>query len=362
VIVSSSQQADLRVFLTGAGGSASANVLDSLRRSESKYWVVGADVSNTRLHLSEALERCLVPMANETAYINRINIALEHFNIDVLHVQPDPEVRKVSEQREFVGAHLFLPSNEAIQLAGDKAKFADAMAIAGVQVPESVRFNSHDEVIEKVDDLLKRHSRVWIRARVGAGARASLPVSNSSQAVSWIDWWSTEKGMSVDQFMASEMLPGDEFAFQSVWQNGQMIVGQARQRVEYLYGFLAPSGQSSTPAIARTTSDPSVTGLAIQAIQALDKEPHGVYCVDIKTSENGSPCVTEINAGRFFTTSNFFAAAGANMPDMVMRAAMGETLQVVGLSPIADDMYWIRNVDMGYTLVARNELDNWQKF
>lgn len=362
MIVSNSQHADLRIFLTGAGGSASANVLDSLRRSDSKYWVVGADVSNTRLHLSEALERCIVPMANEVDYVNRINSALENYGIDVLHVQPDPEVRVVSKQRESISAQLFLPSDNAIQLAGDKAKFAEAMAFAGVRVPESVGFSSYNEVIQKVDDLLKRHSRVWIRARVGAGARASLPVSNSSQAVSWIEWWSTEKGMSVDQFMASEMLPGNEFAFQSVWQNGKLIVGQARQRVEYLYGFLAPSGQSSTPAIARTTSDPLVTDLAIQAIYALDKTPNGVYCVDIKTSENGTPCVTEINAGRFFTTSNFFAAAGANMPDMVMRAAMGETLPVVGLSPIEDDMYWIRNVDMGYVLVNSNEIDTWTKF
>lgn len=362
MIVSNSKQADTRVFLTGAGGSASANVLDSLKRSDLKYWVVGADVSNTRLHLSDALERCIIPFANDAGYISRVNMALAHYGIDVLHVQPDPEVRRVSSERDRVQAKFFLPSDEAIHLAGDKALFADAMSAAGVPVPESTGFKSNDDVFERVTDLLSRHARVWVRARVGAGARASLPVSTPNQAVNWIDWWTTEKGMSVEQFMASAMLPGKEYAFQSIWQNGQLIAGQARERIEYLYGFLAPSGQSSTPAIAKTISDPTVTGLALQAIQALDSHPNGVYCVDIKTAENGSPFVTEVNAGRFFTTSNFFAAAGVNMPDMAMRAAMGETLTSVGLSPIEDEKYWIRNVDMGYVLIDEKELDKWQRF
>jgi carbamoylphosphate synthase large subunit len=362
MIVASSLQAELKVLLTGAGGSASANVLDSLSRSETKYWVLGADVSENRLHLSSAPERCIIPLANDPSYIGSLNLGIKEFGVDVLHVQPDPEVRRVSFQRSEVNGKMFLPSDVAIQLAGDKAKFADAMAASLVQVPESVGFSSARDVSEKVDDLLTRHERVWIRARVGAGARASLPVSSSRQALNWIEWWTTEKGMEITQFMASEMLPGTEFAFQSVWQDGQLIVGQARERVEYLYGFLAPSGQSSTPAIARTVSNPEVNELAVRAIQALDHEPNGVYCVDIKTAEDGSPCVTEINAGRFFTTSNFFAAAGVNMPDMVMKAAMGLKLPAIGLSPIEDNQYWIRNVDMGYVLVAGEELNKWKKF
>jgi carbamoyl-phosphate synthase large subunit len=168
--------------------------------------------------------------------------------------------------------------------------------------------------------------------------------------------------MQPTDFMAAEMLPGREFAFQSIWQNGKLIAGQARERVEYLYGFLTPSGQTSTPAVARTVSDASITDLAIMSITALDEVPNGIYCADIKESASGIPMVTEINAGRFFTTSNFFSTAGLNMPDMAMRAAAGEQLQEVGLSPLDDDLYWIRMVDMQYKLVPGDQLDNWTKF
>ena len=72
--------------------------------------------------------------------------------------------------------------------------------------------------------------------------------------------------------------------------------------------------------------------------------------------------MTEINAGRFFTTSNFFAAAGLNMPDMAMKAATGAKLSQIGLSPLDDDLYWIRNVDMNYVLVSESELNKWKHF
>ena len=161
--------------------------------------------------------------------------------------------------------------------------------------------------------------------------------------------------------MASEMLPGREFAYQSVWQDGTLVAGQCRERVEYLYGHLTPSGQTSTPAVARTVRAPEVDDVALAAIRALDARPHGVFCVDLKQDASGQPKATEINAGRFFTTSNFFAAAGLNMPDLLVRSALGERLTPLGSSPLPPDLYWIRMVDMGYVLVAGDELDTWPR-
>lgn len=350
---------DITVLITGAGGSATANVIDSLSRADTKYFVIGADASALRLHLSQASERCVVPLATNPRFIESLNLASNRFGCQVLHVQPDPEVRRVSKDRHEIASRFFLPPDAAVQLAGDKGQFAVVMASAGVSVPESINFDTEESITEKTTEMLSRHERVWIRARVGAGARASLPVSRADQARAWIGWWTTEKGMRVSDFMASEMLPGREYAFQSVWQDGKLIVGQTRERVEYLYGFLAPSGQSSTPAVARTVKEQKVDDAAIRAVLALCPEPNGVFCVDIKCSVSGEPKVTEINAGRFFTTSNFFAAAGINMPDMAMRAALGEKLHPIGTSPLSPNLYWVRMVDMGYQLVAEHQIDRW---
>jgi carbamoyl-phosphate synthase large subunit len=174
-----------------------------------------------------------------------------------------------------------------------------------------------------------------------------------------VEWWVDERGLAIADFMAAERLPGAEFAYQSVWKDGALIAGQARERVEYLYGHLTPSGQTSTPAVARTIAVPEVDRVAQQAILVLDPSPQGVYCADLKTASDGTVKVTEINAGRFFTTSNFFAAAGLNMPDLLMRCALGEDPTPLPSSPLPPDLYWIRMVDMGYVLVPGDELDPW---
>jgi len=174
-----------------------------------------------------------------------------------------------------------------------------------------------------------------------------------------VRWWHEEKGLSPTDFMAAEMLPGREFAYQSLWQDGHLVAGQARERVEYLYGHLTPHGQTSTPAVARTVRRPDVDALAIAAVEALDPRPSGVFCVDVKEAADGLPKVTEINAGRFFTTANFFAAAGLNMPHMLVRCALGDTLEPLGRSPLPADLYWIRMVDMGHALVPGDQIDRW---
>ncbi len=159
-------------------------------------------------------------------------------------------------------------------------------------------------------------------------------------------------------FQISEFLPGAEYALQTIWQDGVLIAAEARVRVKYLYGFLSPSGQSSTPSVARTTSKPEVYEIGIKAIRALSGNPHGVFCVDMKTDSDGAIKVTEINAGRFFTTSNFFSHAGVNMPEMSIRAAMGEKLTPLGVGTLGEDLFWIRMVDMGFKLVNRKELES----
>ncbi len=349
------------IILTGAGGSAAQNFADALRLGDTVDFIVGADASATKLHLSSADHRHLIPLVHDGGWTDAIAELVRRFGADMVHVQPDPEVLALGRGRDEVGAATFLPTQGALETAADKAAFAAAMDASDVPVPHSVGFADEAGMRSAVAEMLGSHERVWIRARVGAGARGSLPVSSVDQAAAWISWWVEEKQMSVTDFMAAEQLPGREFAYQSVWQDGHLVVGQARERVEYLYGHLTPHGQTSTPSVARTVREERVDALAQAAIVALDPQPNGVYCVDIKEDSAGLPRVTEINAGRFFTTSNFFAHAGVNMPDMVVRAALGEQLEVLGSSPLEPDLYWIRMVDMGHVLVPGDELDRWPR-
>ncbi|MGH3080766.1 MAG: ATP-grasp domain-containing protein [Gaiellaceae bacterium] len=156
--------------------------------------------------------------------------------------------------------------------------------------------------------------------------------------------------------MVSEFLPGREFAFQSLWVDGELVTSAARERLEYVFGHLMPSGQGSSPSVARTVRRQDVNELAARAVGAVDADATGVVCVDLKEDGDGNPLVTEINAGRFFTTSNFLAEAGANMPYEYVRLALGESPDRLSrFDAVEPDLYWVRMIDMGYKLVREDE-------
>lgn len=347
----------MKILVTGAGGSAASNFIDALRLEFPNIEIVGADASPYMLALANLEKKILIPKASDPSFIAKINEAIEEFNIDLIHCQPDPEVTTLGKNREQVKVPTFLPSNDALRIAGDKELFATALRKKQIPMPVTATGSNSPDFKKSVEELLKSFPKLWVRARTGAGSRASLPVSNVSQAISWIEWWISEKGMNWADFMVSEFLPGKEFALQTVWQNGQLIAAEARERVAYLYGFLSPSGQSSTPSIARSTQDSRVYDLGIKGILALDETPNGIYCADIKEDYEGNLKITEVNAGRFFTTSNFFAHAGVNMPAMVIKAALGEQLKPVGIATIPENLYWVRMVDMGFKLIKEEEFE-----
>src|SRR5438132_2373280 len=150
------------VLLTGAGGSASANVLDALRLSGRGYRVIGADASPVNLHLSHADARAVIPRPSDAGFADALNALIADHRVDMLHPQPDPDVLAIGVLRHSLGARTYLPEQDALQLVADKSEFAAALTRAGVAVPESVDFDSVDDVASRVRELLTRHGREWL--------------------------------------------------------------------------------------------------------------------------------------------------------------------------------------------------------
>jgi hypothetical protein len=342
----------ITVLVTGVGGSAAFNFIDSLKLVKPAYRVVGTDTNLHHLALSNADYKYRVPpISKSKSYLSVINRLIEKHHVDLVHPQPDPEVAFIGKYRQHLNAPTLLPNNQTITYCQDKLKAVDLFKQSGVPIADSVLIYSPASLKKTYTRLKKQHETLWIRAIRGAGSKAALPINEINHAIFWIDYWTKHQGIGYGDFMLSEYLPGKEFAFQSVWKAGQLLVSQARERQEYVFGNLTPSGQSSSPSVAVTVRRKDVNQIATQAVLAIDPQATGIFCVDLKENKQGTPCVIEINPGRFFTTSNFFAHAGCNMPDYYVRLALNKPLPPLKpYNNLKAGLYWLRLIDMGYKL------------
>lgn len=342
------------ILVLGCGGPASHNFIDAVNQVKHDHTFVGVDINPYMLALSPLEKKYHVDKSKIRSYTAFLNEIIEKEKIDFIHPQPDAEVKAILYDLIEINPSVktFLPDYDVVTTCQDKAATFATLYEAGVPVPATYEASE-----ENIKAALQLYEKIWLRARKGAGSKAALPITSLLQAQGWLDYWDKKKVL-VKDFMISEFLPGKEYAWQSLWHNGELVCSQARERVEYFAGNLMPSGQSSSPSVARTVTQDNLDETGQAAVRAVAQVPHGVFCIDLKENSQGVPCVTEINAGRFFTTSNFFAHAGLNMPEMYLELGLtGEFQDRPGRTDnLPDDLYWLRWIDCSHKLVDGKDL------
>jgi biotin carboxylase len=338
-----------RVLVTGAGGPAGINFVASLRVAPERMFLAGTEANKYFIHLASTDKVYPVPRATEPDYVGSLNEVIRKERIEFLHPQPDIEVEVVSENREKLETCLFLPSKEAVRACQDKLEAARSWKKNNVPVARFMELRRSSDVERAFAEL---GSPIWIRATHGAGGIGSTPANNKRTAVSWISYW---KSRGADwEFIAQEHLPGRNLAFHSLWKDGELIVSMSRERLEYIYPHLAPSGVTGTPAVQKTVHDETVNKIGTDAVLSIDADFNGIACVDMKEKDDGVPCVTEINAGRMFTTSYFFSYASkmlrkdyfANIPYLYVKLAFNEEIpKIPKYDVLPEDIYWVRHID-----------------
>ena len=349
-----------RILATGAGGPAGINFVMSLKLAPEKLYLVSTESDQYRIHLAPTETKYAVPPATSVDYVEKLNEIIEKEKIEFLHPQPDIEVAVISAEREKIQAHTFLPSKEAVLMCQDKYESAKRWKHKGVPVARTMPIENEAD-IEKALELLGMP--LWIRATQGAGGVGSTPASNKATAIAWMRYW---RGRNKNwKFIAQEHLGGRNLAFHSLWKEGELVTSMSRERLEYIYPHLAPSGVTGTPAVQRTIHDERVNEVGTEAVLAIDPKFNGIACVDLKENDEGTPFVTEINAGRMFTTSYFFSFASkmlrgdyyANLPCLYVKLAYKEAIpKLPEYDVLPENVYWIRHIDAPARLVKDDKV------
>lgn len=334
----------MRVLVLGAGGNAAMNFVKCLRIADPNLFVVGTDIS-ARFFDNPQLDVAvhLTDISNEIKIV-KLNALINEFSIDVVHAQADSEVKFLCKFGKFLNAKVAPLSLKKWNKFADKYSCQRHWAES---LGASFRCSRLEDALKQpkiFDELKKASGVVWMRAIQGAGSKGALPIKSIDQARMWAEYWNDKSGIPISDFMVAEFLSGPEYAVQTVWHKGVLISSQARERIEYVFQHIMPSGQSSTPSVAKIVNNPNVYDVAERAILAIDESPDGIYCVDLKANITDEIIPLEVNYGRFFTTSDFFANVGVNGPWTYLKSITGSqyTRQ---LRLVKKPFYWIRGLD-----------------
>lgn len=319
-----------RLLLIGAGGAAANAFARCL--AETDWEIIGANCDPYALEQAECDERHLLPSDDVLALAELVR----RTKPDVAHSQPDEPVLLLSELRRGLaklGCKVYLPKHEVLELCQDKWASYEAWALDGVPVPKT--------------HLVGRGARIPVgyyhyRPRRGAGGKGSFR-AELPEAVSRM------RALG-EHYTAAEVMPGPTVTWQTIWHKGKLIAAQGRERLQWT------DGDRGSCLVGRTCSHVRVAEIGTRAIEAVDGKPHGVYGVDMVYDAEGNPRVTEINCGRFFTTIDFFAAAGFNMPLLYLCLAQGYETEEQMLDPLEDGLLWVRAMDKKPVLTSEAEV------
>lgn len=288
-----------RLLVMAAGTGACNNLVRSLEAGDPEVYIVGCNDDRFTLKQSSADRLYLTPRVATEEFGPALLRLLDHEKIDLVIPSGDGDVLALSALRDKLGPRCFLPAAHIIDRCQDKFALTKFLAARGVPVPATCAVTR----LDRVGAIFKRLGRprpLWCRVRVGSRSLGAAPVNTVRQARAWIRYWQEMRGIPTNKFTISEYLPGRDFMCMSLWRDGKMVLVTTFEKLSYFGGEAHPSGTSSLSSLAKTIIDNRLVDISNQAIRALSPKATGAFSIDLKENSEGIPCITEINAGRFF--------------------------------------------------------------
>jgi len=344
-----------RIMVVGSGGSPAANFIRALRDAPENFWTIGTEVSQYEIFRSEADETYITPFASHPKSIEVLQGLIDKTSAEFIHAQPDVEIFNISKNRNKLDAITFLPKHKTVEICMNKISSYECWKNAGLQVPETMLIRNEDNLKRSMETF---GPKIWLREISGAFGKGSLPTDSLDLAKSWIDY---REGWG--NYSAAECLTPQTVTWSSIWKDGELVVAQGRNRLYWELGNRSPSGVTGITGTGVTVSDSEVDNTAQHAIFAIDKNPNGIFSVDMTYDMDNIPNPTEINIGRFFTTIYFFTKAGLNMPYIFVKLAYDEKIPTIKkrINPLTPGLCWIRGVDFLPILTNLKEIKRYEE-
>ena len=346
----------MKIVVTGAGSAQSNGVINCLRMGNDNDEILGFGSDRYDLMLCNANKKYLVPHSSDPKYQSVLLDLLKQIRPDMIHIQHDRELITAMgfrDQIEALGIKMLIPDYNTIDTCVHKFKSRKKFKDAGIRVPENIYINTPDDLKVAFQTLGTHNGTIWLRSTsVGGGGLGSLAAHSYEEAYEWI-----EQSNGWGCFLAAELLSQNTVTWLSIWYKGELIVAQGRRRHGWAHSALSASGVTGVTKIGSTYSDVRVDDIGKKACLAVSQMPHGIYGVDMAYDFDGSTNPTEINLATSFTTVQFFAEAGLNMPMIYKDLCLyGQKPNIKTCNPLPDGLLWIRGMDCTPVLTTEEEI------
>lgn len=312
----------MKILFTGVGGPTPRSFAAALHKY-SKYadWeFYGTDINPYAVGLYKKdlfKESFLIaPASDPESYWQDIERIIADKQIDYAVILPELEVIEWSKRlsKGKLPCPSLIPDYEVSQVLVDKARMSEILEGLDL-VPKSVEFHRSQRDFQGLFNALG--FPFWVRSSSGSSGLGSLKIGSLPELMNWI-----QINPEVEQFLASEFLPGRNLACKLLYWKGKLLRAATGERVSYIMSKVAPSGITGNSSFGRLLNEPHLVELAQKAMEKVfevtGSEAHGFFTADFKEDENGKPYITEINV-RHVAFTQCFAAGGANFAEDTIR-------------------------------------------
>ena len=343
-----------RILISGIGSGGTNCLLDTLS-DKADYYFVGINSNKHRVACSPLKEAYLVPPAhNEVEYVEALNKIIVKHKINLFIPNSDIEVEITAKHRQDINCETFLPSYRCIRLSQDKMEMHDFCIKHNIPVANAVAFNSIED-IKKIDTKFPSYP-LWCRIKSGAGSKFTSKIYSAKHAQEFIEHIMITNDVELEQFIISELLPGNDYLIMTTWNKGELIQCKMAHRLSYF----GKQGQSA-PYLIKSFFDEELLEFAIRTAKKFQKSPNGNFNFDIKLDSNNKITLTEINPGRFYYNMSLFnSTSNFNSFRTFLETAFG-TIDKSKLPLIGkEEKYFVRDQDLTPFVLTEQELNTFQ--
>lgn len=263
---------DVMVLVTGVGGPAGRAAAEWFARRG--HAVVGADMRE--VESPARTFRRLPPATHQDFAASLLALAAEHRGALVVPTVTEelPIVARLRPEILARGCALSMGTPAGVEIAGDKLRTADALALRRVSAPLTFAADTPRARLLETLGL-----PLLAKPRFGRGGRG-VRVLRSVEDV---------MGLSGDGLVFQEFVPGEEFDVNLFMErSGEVAAGVVLRKTALR------DGETGNAAAVERAEHAAVRDEAIRAVRAMGLA--GPLDVDVRLRRDGSPAILEVNA------------------------------------------------------------------